>query len=323
MHLMRNINFSNSINENDEPKSLLPDFPLFAIPRRFIREHFEFYELSTYFTEIILNSVENNNFKQIVFDFRTPQTSTEIKRTIARFLEDKKFVNLTSFGFIENNESNISDLELSIIKFTFFINKIYKNKFYQSKLRTKKFDQINGMKIRHWFQLKDKFRDHLAIQPKDIGRILLELKSGNNKPNELGLYDVDAIAKFIALSTLSNLLSQIAHSSKLHLKNTLSKNLLFPEVIGDCPGGCYFHLDPFKLPELILIEVKKQYGLDMSLSIKKLSESLSENYYEEFFMNLDRYLEILIEDEITHDLLTALKSKLAEHPKMPWIRYQQ
>ena len=111
------INFSNSINENDEPKSLLPDFPLFAIPRRFIREHFEFYELSTYFTEIILNSVENNNFKQIVFDFRTPQTSNEIKRTIARFLEDKKFVNLTSFGFIENNESNISDLELSIIKF--------------------------------------------------------------------------------------------------------------------------------------------------------------------------------------------------------------
>jgi hypothetical protein len=67
---------------------------------------------------------------------------------------------------------------------------------------------------------------------------------------------------------VGNLLSQIVHQFGYTLKNTLSKNLLFPEIIGNCPGGCRFHLSPTSLPLAVVEEIEKRYGRDEAEKVR-------------------------------------------------------
>ena len=95
------VDFANSINESDNTKSLLPDFPLLAIPRRLIRDTLKTREFMKYLNEILAIVAANNTLNEIVFDFRTPQTDRNIKDIVSHILFSAKLSNLNSFGFVE------------------------------------------------------------------------------------------------------------------------------------------------------------------------------------------------------------------------------
>lgn len=96
-----------------------------------------------------------------------------------------------------------------------------------------------------WTDIEWRNNGHItSIQPSDIKYLLT--------PRLLPLIKEE----FLALIFVTNLLSQITHSLGLSLSDGVDKILLFPEIIGDCPGGCDSHLHPLVFHRLLFREFK-------------------------------------------------------------------
>ena len=86
----------------------------------------------------------------------------------------------------------------------------------------------------------------------------------------------------------SNLFSQVVYTyyRDCYDGTTVAKRLLFPEIIGDCPGACRFHLDPITTVHLLFglpsdaVELNRepeQFGRDAAKWLSVISRGRQGN----------------------------------------------
>jgi len=171
-------------NIQDKPKSLLPDFPVTLIPRRYIREHHNSTEFSEVITQILIENSNKFLDDTVIFDLRTNETSITIKRTIDRLFRENisRFKDLKNYGIVGWKSADETEHDQDFVRFERNINKVFEQKFFA---RLKKINNNLGFaKYRHWYQLAIESTDHLALQPSDTKTIFYELIQSRFQPEK-------------------------------------------------------------------------------------------------------------------------------------------
>jgi hypothetical protein len=154
-----------------------------------------------------------------------------------------------------------------------------------------------------WTDIEWGKKGHItAIQPIDIKYLV--------SPNILPLMKEE----FFALIFVTNLLSQIVHSNGIPLSNSVDKLLLFPEIIGDCPGGCDSHLHPLVFQQILFRNLEKLYLQKPEQKKIKLNieheNALLTSSIAWCHENLAYLLSVLVAKTVTSEKIEHIKSEL-------------
>jgi hypothetical protein len=157
-----------------------------------------------------------------------------------------------------------------------------------------------------WTDIEWRNNGHItSIQPSDIKYLLT--------PRLLPLIKEE----FLALIFVTNLLSQITHSMGISLSDGVDKMLLFPEIIGDCPGGCDSHLHPLIFHRLLFREFK-----NISLTLPEEQQFKLNMEHENILVtpavewckeNLDYLMSVLTRETVTIEKLECITSELLSY----------
>jgi hypothetical protein len=292
-----------NINETDTFHCLLPEFPVTIIPRRLVRATFDERLFEEILKQIILNCDQLHKAKFLLFDLGVPDVLHNISHSIRRQLKkSNRYLNLREFCIFGDQQRKQTQFLRDTNDFALKINKIFYQKNY-SKLRinTRLNTKIqNASKVRHWFQLNEKNHAAKFLQPRDIPWIihLFDFTNDHEIKSVTHNYAIAAFSKFLTMLIVTNLISQITHNSKIKLKNTFGKIVLFPEIVGDCPGVCDFHLEHTKFSQLILETIKTKFGEITSDALRDKINDLLQSHIDSARDHIDELLEKLVDDEV-------------------------
>ena len=293
------VEITETVNTENSYKTLLPEFPITVVPRRFIRSRFDKSNFEYMLVEILLKCDREDNSKTILFDFRTPGISDEIQQLIRYILlKPHQYLNLKNFSIIGINNSNKSEFMNDVIQYenkikTIFIRKNF-GKIYSENHNTR---NLKKNVIRHWYQIKDKRHAVKYLQPKNI-QIILGIFSSTDGSSNGKILSTYNFAKFLSILIITNLISQITHNSKIKLKDTFGKIILFPEIVGDCPGACYLHFEYTRFAQLILESVKTEFGEITSDTLRGEINDLLQSHIDAARDHIDELLVKLVDDEV-------------------------
>ena len=297
------IEIAENINETDAYHCLLPEFPVTIIPRRLVRETYDERLFEEILIQIILNCDQIHKAKFLLFDLGVPDVSHNISHSIRRLLtKSNRYSNLREFWIVGNQQRRQSQFLRDINNFAFKIDKILYHKNYRKlRINTRLNTQIqNATKVRHWFQLNEKNHAAKFLQPRDIPWIirLFDLTNDHEIKSVTHNYAIKIFSKFLSIMIVTNLISQITHNSKIKFKDTYGKIVLFPEIVGDCPGVCDYHLEHTKFAQLILESVKTEFGEITSDTLRDEINDLLQSYIDAARDHIDELLGKLVEDEV-------------------------
>jgi hypothetical protein len=296
------IEIAENINETDAYHCLLPEFPVTIIPRRLVRETYDERLFEKILIQIILNCDQKHKAKFLLFDLGVPDVSHNISHSIRRLLTKSNiYSNLRKFWIVGNQQRRQLHFLSDINDFALKINEIFYQKNYRKlRINTRLNTQVqNASKVRHWFQLNEKNHAAKLLQPRDIPSIIhfFDLKNDHEIKSVAHNYDIEVFSKFLSIMIVTNLISQITHNSKIKLKDTYGKIILFPEIVGDCPGVCDFHIEHTKFSQLILETIKTKFGEITSDRLREKINDLLQSHIDDARDHIDELLEKLVDDE--------------------------
>jgi hypothetical protein len=288
-------------NQLGEPINLLPELPITIIPRFYVRESGFENAFERCISKIVDDCDSIYNSTQVIFDFRTPNTPKTLAWLVRNCLyEKKKFKNLKVFGFVDQGRSNLLDFSMQMIDCAATINKIFQCKsrhLLHSNLG--RAETRKEMKARHWFELVGHVHGVGLLQPRDVKLVLgnFGIDYGGSKHSEYAWETL--LPRFLATMTITNYISQLAHSNKFVLRRTFGKILICPEIVGDCPGGCHLHFRPIRFAEIVLRELSKIIGEDAKNSAQQEFGRAIDSYWISAIGELHDLLEkLLVEQDI-------------------------
>jgi len=291
-----------------------PEFPVTIIPRKLVRDKFNKKLFEDILMQIILNCDQLYKEEYLLFDLGTPDVSQNISYSVRHLLtKPYKFLSLKEFSIKEGQKK--PQFICDVNDYTFLIHRIFLEKNYRKIKNLNKWSPLvnNTKKVRHWYQLDEKNHAAKILQPRDIPTIIRLFNLSQKNQFLSQNYYIEKISKFLAIMIVTNLISQIAHHSKFKLRDTFGKNIIFPEIVGDCLSCCHLHFRPTEYPSLILKEIKSEFGEEICLKLREHINKKIHNLTLESFIYLDELLNKLVYEEDLEACSKKIQVELLNH----------